>query len=284
MANTESKGITMRYPEPSRAALPWDFFGLTFAFSWLVWLPPILANAGIIGVSVIGYSSQLALIGLFGPLFGACTLTYRREGLAGIGRLLSRLVAFRFDVAWWGAIFILPLGLQALSHFSPLLTGGPLPPSGTSSPLVFLSTFLMVTFLGGGQEEMGWRGYALDRIQARFNALTSSLILGTIWAFWHLPLWFMPGTSLSATPIGAFVLALLALSVILGWIYNNTNKSIAAPMLMHGMANASHALFPIFIPSGRSQPAYTNWAILCVIAATIIVVKWGPAKLTAPKA
>jgi membrane protease YdiL (CAAX protease family) len=114
---------------------------------------------------VDGYAGTLSIVGLFGPVFGACILTYRDGGWAGIRRLLGRLLRIRFPAAWWGVIVGLPLGVQAAAHFLPLVTGEPLPPAGTTSFWVFLSTLLMVTVLGGGQEEIGWRGYALDLIQ-----------------------------------------------------------------------------------------------------------------------
>ena len=259
---------------------PWDYFALTFGFSWLVWLPAILGSAGIIPFPAERYSGTLSLLGLFGPMFGACTLTYRADGWAGLSRLFGGLFRVRFRWVWWGAIILVPLGHPGSGALSPLLTGIQSPPQGTSSIWMFLSTFVMVTLIGGGQEEFGWRGYVLDRIQSRYSALVSSLIVGAFWAAWHAPLWFMPGTSLRFTPFGPFVVGLLGLSVILTWVYNNTGKSVLVPMLTHGMTNAVHAVFPVFIVPGSDQPVYTYWAVLCAIVAIGIAVIWGPATLS----
>ncbi len=270
----------MTQTRSSELRFPWDYFALTFGFSWLVWLPAILGNAGIIQFSAERYAGALSLLGLFGPMFGACTLIYRKEGWGGLKRFLGGILNVRFRIGWWAAILVLPLSIQASAHFLPLLTGTQSPPPGTSSLGVFLSTFVMVTLLGGGQEEFGWRGYALDRIQSRFSALTSSLIVGTFWACWHLPLWFMPGTSLRFTPFGPFLLGLLALSIILTWVYNNTGKSILAPMLTHGMTNAAHALLPIFILPGSDQSVYTYWAVITALVAVAVLLIWGVGTLT----
>jgi membrane protease YdiL (CAAX protease family) len=148
---------------------------------------------------------------------------------------------------------------------------------------MFLRIFLLVTFLGGGQEEVGWRSYALDRLQARFSALLSSLILGTFWAVWHLPLWFMPGTSQPVTPFGAFLLMCLSLSVILTWIYNNTGRNMVAVILTHGMVNASHPLLPVINPGSPDQHVYVFWAFTIAATAAVITLVWGPATLTRRK-
>ncbi len=259
---------------------PWAFFGLAFAFSWLVWLPAILANVGVIKLPLEQYANAFLFVGVFGPMFGACVCVYREKKWSGLRGLLGSLLKVRFHPAWWMAIVLLPIAIQAVAHFLPFVVGGPIPPRGTSSAREFISTFALVTLLGGGQEEIGWRGYALDRIQSQFNALTSSVLLGAIWALWHLPLWFMPGTSLRFAPIGSFVIGLLSLSVILTWIYNNTGRSAIAATLTHGMSNAAHTLFPIFIFSGTSQPVYSYWAVISAIAAVAIVLMFEPKTLT----
>ncbi|MGA9118021.1 MAG: type II CAAX endopeptidase family protein [Bacteroidota bacterium] len=259
---------------------PWDFFALTFGFSWLVWLPAILGNLGIISLRVDAVAGPISILGLFGPMFGACVLIYRDQGWAGVKRHLGRLLNVRIRAGWWAVILLLPLGIQAAAHFFPLVTHEQVPAPLISSLWAFLFTLVMVTLVGGGQEELGWRGYALDRIQTRFTALNSSVILGTFWACWHIPLWFMPGTSLGSTPFGAFVVACAALSVILTWIYNNTGKNMVAAILTHGMVNAVNPLFPVIMARGTDQHVYVYWAITYAVAAILITLIWGPTTLS----
>ncbi len=266
--------------ETQFSPFPWSYFVLTFSFSWLLWLPVVLGHLGVIPFPTNKLAEPFFFAGVFGPMFGASVLTYRAEGGAGLRRFFGRLLDARFPIVWWGAIFLLPLTLQAVAHFLPLLWGESVPPSYISSPVMFLQIFLLVTLLGGGQEEVGWRSYALDRLQARYSTLLSSLILGMFWAVWHLPLWFMPGTSQPFTPFGAFFIMCLSLSVILSWIYNNTGKSMMAVILTHGMVNASHPLLPVIRPGSPDQPGYWYWALTLAIAAMVIVVIWGSASLT----
>jgi membrane protease YdiL (CAAX protease family) len=257
--------------------LPWGYFALTFGFSWLVWLPGILGKYKIIPVTA-GDARAIAIAGIFGPVFGACVMAYRSGGGIGVKQHLARLFDFRVRPAWWAVIILVPLSIQAAAHFLPILTHEQAPGSYVSSVWNFLSILIMVTLLGGGQEEVGWRGYALDRIQAHFSAFVSSVLLGLFWACWHIPLWFMDGTSQSSTPFGAFLLVCISLSILLTWIYNNTGRNMVAAILTHGMVNAAHPLFPVISPTNRHL--YIYWTLANVLAAACITLIWGPASLT----
>ncbi len=260
-------------------SFPWDYFALTFGFSWVVWLPAVLGHLRVIPFPSDKLAVPLSILGFFGPMFGACLSIYRKQGSAGVTRYLGRLLDFRIRALWWVVILVLPFSIQAVAHFLPLLRHERVPASYVSSVWTFLTIALMVTLLGGGQEEPGWRGYALDRIQARFNALISSLILGAFWACWHLPLRYMPGTSQGSTPFVPFLVVCMALSVILTWIYNNTGKSMVAVILAHGMVNAAHPLFPVIMPPGADQRLYAYWVVTTTVVAILITLIWGPTTL-----
>jgi len=110
------------------------------------------------------------------------------------------------------------------------------------------------------KEEIGWRGFALDRLLSRHNDLVASLILGVVWALWHLPLWFMTGTSQGSMPFGSFLLMSVALSIIMTWVYVDSGGSMFLAMWTHGVANAYMAIFPVLVlapvdhaPVGRSM-------------------------------
>ena len=124
-------------------------------------------------------------------------------------------------------------------------------------------------------EEFGWRGYALDRLQNRFNALLSSVILGLIWGLWHLPLFGLEGSIQQNVPIWAFVLGTVLFSVILTWLYNNTGGSILAVILLHTTGNLAHYIFPAMA---------TTWGgpyslLLNLLVAGLIVLLWGPRRM-----
>lgn len=130
------------------------------------------------------------------------------------------------------------------------------------------------------QEEFGWRGFALDKLQSGRRALTASLMLGFIWAMWHMPLNFTEGIGdqyslVISTAVGS-IISLMLLSVFFTWIYNNTGKSILAVMLFHASMNLStFKLFPVF-ESEAALPFYTLLILVVVIA---IVVVWGSKRL-----
>ncbi|WP_232819215.1 CPBP family intramembrane glutamic endopeptidase [Homoserinimonas sp. OAct 916] len=127
-----------------------------------------------------------------------------------------------------------------------------------------------MVYLGGGQEEIGWRGFALDRLLQRHNDLASSLILGVVWALWHAPLWFITGSSQSFMPFGAFLIMILAESVILTWVYVGSGRSMFIAMWTHGVGNAYMAIFPVLILATVNQ--YLYWIFSCVLAAVAVVI------------
>jgi membrane protease YdiL (CAAX protease family) len=101
-------------------------------------------------------------------------------------------------------------------------------------------------FLYGGpfNEEFGWRGFALERFQGKWSALISSIYLGIIWGFWHLPLFFIIGSSQEGQPFLLFVIMTSLLSILFTLIYNNTDGNILAAMLFHTMFNLTYAIIP----------------------------------------
>ena len=116
-----------------------------------------------------------------------------------------------------------------------------------TAPLALLG-FIGVMIVGGPlAEELGWRGYALDRLQAGASPIAASIHLGAVWALWHTPLFFMPETSQGAMGFGTeafwlWVAQVLALAVIYTWVYNNTGRSILAAIVLHFMGNSTFTL------------------------------------------
>jgi membrane protease YdiL (CAAX protease family) len=118
----------------------------------------------------------------------------------------------------------------AIEIFLPFLGLAPL------SPLPLLVLFVYVFFLGGPLgEEPGWRGFALPRLQRMHGPLVGSLILGPLWALWHLPFFWVPAWNFPPTVanIVLFVIASIPVTIILTWIFNNTNGSVFIAILGH---------------------------------------------------
>jgi membrane protease YdiL (CAAX protease family) len=135
-------------------------------------------------------------------------------------------------------------------------------------------------FLGGPfAEEFGWRGFSLDRLQLKFSAFYSSLILGAIWGLWHLPLHFINGTTQEVIPFYQNFLILILLSIIYTWLYNNTNRSILVVMIFHLAGNMSGALFPYWISNLGRWISF----ILTLIFVIFLLIYYGPKELIREK-
>lgn len=144
---------------------------------------------------------------------------------------------------------------------------------------VFISVFLIL-------EEVGWRGYALPRLQKRYSAFNSSLILGLIWAVWHFPFWTIIPIEGAPEPFYIFYftgsIGAICMSIFLTWIYNNTRRSIALSALCHASFNATIGA----ITFSKGDAIYHNllFVVLGLVAAAIIVIKYGTLSFTKQQA
>ena len=183
--------------------------------------------------------------------------------------------------------FLIDAGYFWFLFFAAWLSEGSVPElSVLSQPWLFLWNFVYIFFLGGPlEEEFGWRGYALPRLQTRHTALVSSVTLGIIWAFWHLPLNFMaqpPGPQYQAA-IEMFlgsVVTMAFMSVLFTWLYNNTGGSVFATLLFHTMVNLStYVVFPVF--ETQTGPLY--YLISMIAVAIIILAVFGAKRIVREK-
>ena len=159
----------------------------------------------------------------------------------------------------------------------PVATGAPaLNIEAYTEWLAIGATLLSTIIIVGLFEELGWRGFALPRLQRRLDALWAALVLGVIWAFWHLPeLISDPG---QRPPLQFFVW-ILAQSVILAWLYNSTNGSLPIVIICHAAVNtAGRFMLPQF--SGESyQVVWWFMVGLYVLIAVILTLLGGTKRL-----
>ncbi|MCB0099614.1 MAG: CPBP family intramembrane metalloprotease [Caldilineaceae bacterium] len=127
-------------------------------------------------------------------------------------------------------------------------------------------------------EEYGWRGYALPRLQQRYNALVASLILGLIWGVWHFPGYLIGVGVPLEMPLYLFMLWVLAATILITWVYNNT-RSVVAAILMHVAANVTFNYLPL-LPEFTEQMT-TFWLFLGVVwlVFVVVVILFGPSTL-----
>lgn len=242
------------------------FFFLAFGWSWILWLPQILW----------GFNLYLAP---FGPTVAALVTVYTDKGIKGIKMLLKKAINLKFNKLWlFPVLFLMPCIVGISYVFGSVIDGNFPRIEAFSNPLGLVAAFLQIMFLGGPvEEELGWRGYALDKLQERYNALISSVILGAIWGFWHLPLFFMPGQDIYRNvPIVGFVMGAIFLSILFTWIYNNTNKSVLAVILFHTTSNFGQYVFPAL----QTKFGGLISVVLNLIIALLVLIIFKPKTLT----
>lgn len=217
----------------------------TFAFSWLLWIPGY-----IIGIGTIHYQDWvggLRVIGTFAPTIAGFLLAYMEEGSIGAYELFKRGWHWEKKSYMAIAIVLIPI-LCLLSLGLALITEGIVLADivNVSRWDIFIPYIFTVFFIGGPlQEEFGWRGYALDRLESKYNALSSSLIVGVLWSLWHLPSFFIPGTIQHEQSFFAFFTSVLLISILFTWIYNNTGRSVLVAIVFHTSINVSYWTIPI---------------------------------------
>ncbi|MBD3386035.1 CPBP family intramembrane metalloprotease, partial [candidate division KSB1 bacterium] len=255
----------------------WLFFLLNFVWTWAFWIPAaFLSRDG--STPLI---TALHFIGGVGPMLAALVLLYSVKDKQ-VRRDFWRRV---FDIKrikgrWYLVIFLTyPLLTLLPAALDILMNGAGIRPELASQfiqqPLMILPVTIFFLFFGPIPEELGWRGYALDRLQTTRTALVSSLILGAFWASWHLPLFFIKGTYHNNLGVGTTAFYLFLIQPIIGsilytWVYNNTNRSILSAILFHFMGNYLGELFEL------SERAEILQLMITVLFVVIVVFIWGP--------
>lgn len=251
------------------------FFALAFGLSWLFWIPTALLGEDVTS-TIWGIPYML---GGFGPSVAGIIIVYSGNGREVRRDFWKRVVDFRrISTRWYLFILLAFPVLFAASFWLSSLMGNPLPEFETlaqiaANPLMLVGIVLIGLLAGPLSEELGWRGVALDRLQARWSPFASSLILAAFWGVWHLPLFFVHGTTQYEWGPGTlsfwlFTIATVPLSILLTWVYNHNERSILAAVLVHFMYNFTFGLiYPFSVTVYLIQVA-----LLFVTAASVLLI------------
>lgn len=223
------------------------YFVLVFAISWGLWFT---ANA----VPTPFVRSVLIYAGVFTPGIVALALTRFYHGSSGVQRLLARLVKFDVGARWFTfALFFVAAVKLLVALIARVMTGAW--PAFGSEPIPLMFVAAIGSTLLGGQigEELGWRGYALPRMARPLGLGPGSIVLGVIWAAWHLPLFFILGGDTVGQSFPFYLAQVVALSIVIAWVYMKTNGSLAVTMLLHAAINNTKDIVPSAVP-GASDP------------------------------
>lgn len=252
------RGLLARHP----VAL---FFVLAYGFSWF---------AELLLFGLLGLSAALTVpLITFGPTVAAIVMTAAVEGRPGLSRLWRSIRLWRVERRWYAAVLVL---IPLFYLVGTLLLPGALASYGPDSIIRLLITWLIVLVVGGViggplGEEPGWRGFALPRLQAQLGPLGGTLLLGLLWAGWHFPQFLMPewasqNGGLSAATILIFVGTVLAIAVILTWIYNHTGSSVLVAIIAHSSVNTSQAVLnPLFPAVNTDLNGLIGFGLLAIL-------------------
>jgi membrane protease YdiL (CAAX protease family) len=248
---------------------PVAFFVLTFMLSVPFYILNALAYSNVVFEPEMGalYVSLFTLT----PIASASILTFRRGGWDGVKKLLWRIFDFRriANNNWYAPIFFLVPLIFLLSLGVMVLSGAPIPAGLV--PVVALPAVFAFFFILAAGEEVGWMGYAFGPMEARGSALRASLVLGLIWAIWHVPffVFMMP----DRVVLFSQLVTLVGTRVLAAWIFNNTGKSVFAVILFHAADNAALVTLP-------ELQAVSPWAAavhsgFVLVAAVLVTWLWG---------
>ena len=208
------------------------------------------------------------------PAVAAAVLVYREAGTAGVAGLLKRAFDHERirDKVWYAPILLLMPAMTAVAYAMMRAAGVPLPAprfAVLAVPVLFLAFFA-----AGVGEELGWSGYVTDALQARWSALRTGVLVGLVWAAWHVVVLLQAHRA--PAWIAAWALGTVALRVLTVWLYDNAGQSVFAAALFHAMQNVSWQLFPN--AGSHWDPRFT--APVFALTAAIVTLAWGPRRLT----
>lgn len=257
-----------------------SFFILAYGLSWLMWTPYILSPGGL-GVLPYRFPQLIgddAIVGLMpgaylGPLAAAFLVTAFAEGRPGLRLWRGRLLRWRADARWYAfGLLGVPVALMAATLPLPGAMADLHPPSAVTL-LIYLPMLSVQVLTTGLAEEPGWRDFALPRLQTRHGPLIGTLILGILWAGWHLPL-FLTGWALANDPaaLAQFTLIGILLSAVMTWVFNRTGESMPLSALVHvSNNNALSVLWPALFPHLPPRWILTASVIAYGTLATILL-------------
>ncbi len=252
------------------------YFVLAYLLSWLVWIPTAAAYLRHGGQLGGGYL-VIAAIGLYGPAIAALIMTGVIEGKEGLRRLLSKCLHLRVGRTWYViALLGYPVFYAAATALYIGLSGAR-PSFHPEALFRIVPVFLMALPLGPLGEELGWRGFALPRLQCRYGALYSSLILGVFWFLWRLPAFVVPGMAVPGVLLDwqvllNYALWIIGLSFLFTLVYNRTDGSVLIAILLHAsVISAAAVINPLFWGQAAvAQIVGVNWVLVGALWLTIL--------------
>lgn len=226
---------------------------LAFAVPWTVWGTLIAEQRGLLTWHVpqaLAFWIGLPLAYIVGAAAGG--------GRAALKDLLVRVLAWRVGWRWFGVAVLLAAGIPALVALGSRAAGIPTPPDVLPLGQVPVSLLVEILLFWLTEEAM-WRGFALPRIQLWLSPGPASLVVGVLWALWHLPLFAIAGSFQAGLPLAGFLVLTVATAVILGWLYERTGGSVPVCAAYHGIVDVTFATTGVLTASPT-----TFWTVVAM--------------------
>jgi membrane protease YdiL (CAAX protease family) len=247
------------------------FYLLTFLISWTCFFAAAaLATAG--APPTTGVAGVVYIVGVFAPALVALALTTFESGDEGARALVGAVARVPSRVRWYLFALGYMAGAKLAAAAACRLVSGVWPPFGDTPWYLLILAIPVSTPVQAG-EEIGWRGYALSRLTERLGLAPASVVVGVLWALWHLPFFFIGGVDKTGQSFLVYLLACTAMSVAMAWLYWRTG-SLFMTMLMHAAINNTSEIVPA-AQTGASRPfsldasqvAWSTLGVLWIVAA-----------------
>jgi uncharacterized protein len=251
---------------PAKLAMS-AFFVLAFAWSWGIGFAAMQLQA-----RHPALSTALMMVSGFGPSMAGIAVVAALSTLEEFRGWLARCLNWRIGRRWIAFAFALPPAVMLLALAIHSALGGAMPALTAADHIpMAIANFGLVLLIGGPLgEEFGWRGYAMPALADKLDWRAASLIIGVVWGLWHLPLFFMASTAQSHMPIPLFMLNILAGSVVFGWLFEQTKRSVLPALVLHTSLNAWAGIL-VIVPTATSGGSYAVVTGLLVLIALVLL-------------
>ena len=242
---------------------------LTFGITWSCWwtLADLVPPAG--SPTASPAFMTLYLLGGFGPTIAAAIAVALTSRGGYKNDYLARLLRWRVSIVWWIAAFATPVLLAAGKEWIAVWTSGGTVAASALEPLTKVLALFPTMIIGGGLEELGWRGVAQPEIERGLPRFMATLIVGAVWALWHVPLFYIHGVSQFGGNLPLFAVDVLANAFLLAWLYART-QSILLCVIAHAASNTATAMGLVTTASHASMPLWIATLAKVVVAAFLL--------------
>jgi membrane protease YdiL (CAAX protease family) len=258
-----------------------SFFVLANLMSWLAWVPYILSRNGI-GIwnyrfpDALGASQLLGVLpgAYLGPIAAALFVTAVADGRAGLRLWIGRMWRWRVGGHWYAVALLGPPTAMLVTGY--VFSGGQVSAPSVLAVAAYVPGLVLQMITTGLAEEPGWRDFALPRLQRRFGPLAGSMVLGPLWAVWHLPLFL---TEWGGWPHAdwthpvAFSVFCIAFNIVMTWVFNRTGESLPLAMLLHvSVNNFASIMWVEMFPAIDADGAMRAMAAGAVVAGGLVLI------------